>query len=74
MATESSGPRIDKMTITYARPGVVRRRRQEEDKKVIKGVMHVCRHVQVTEMGQKMYLMNRGRPVLEWVPIEDDKK
>lgn len=67
MTTENNAPRIDKMTITYARPGVVRRRRQEGDKKVIKGVLHVCRQ-QRTKEGY--YLVNRGRPMLEWVPVE----
>lgn len=62
-------PRITRMTLSYGPPP--KRRREEGDKKMIKGVLHICVHQQTT---QGFYLMNRGKPVLEWEPYEEYKK
>lgn len=65
-------PRVTRMTITYGPEP--RRRRQEGDKKMIKGVMHICRQQTVMYLGQRCYKVNRGRPCLEWVPLDEYKK
>jgi hypothetical protein len=69
---KNSSPRITRMTLNYGPPP--KRRRQEGDKKMIKGVLHICVQQTTTQYGQRMYLVNRGRPMLEWVPYDDYKK
>lgn len=59
-------PRIDRMVLNYGPPP--KKRREEGDKKMIRGVMHICIHVQTHE---GFYLMSRGKPVLEWQPLEE---
>ena len=58
-------PRVDSIVIrtTYRK-----RRRQYGDRKVIKGVEHVCRHVYTNGA---MVVLN-GRPQLQWVPVDKD--
>jgi hypothetical protein len=46
-----------------------RRRRQAGDRKEIGGVLHECKQVLVRDLGRVYSLVNKGRPVLEWVPI-----
>jgi hypothetical protein len=68
--SQSNGPRIDKMTITYERPGAKKRKppRQQGDRKMIKGVEHICVQSRTSE---GYYLVNRGKPVLEWQPYSE---
>ena len=67
----SNKPRIDKMVVVMSRYPT-RKPPQEGDRRMIDGVMHVRRQVRVREGGVLCYLVNRGRPVFEWVP-EDEK-
>lgn len=64
-------PRVDKMVIVMSRHPT-RKPPQEGDRRMIGGVMHVRRQVRVRHLGELCYLVNRGRPVFEWVP--EDKR
>ena len=56
---------ITKMTLILGAPS--RRRRREGDRKTIHGVEHLCQQVIV----DGCYLVSDGRPVLEWVPVDE---
>jgi hypothetical protein len=59
--------RVDKMVITYSTSKTRRPPRKIGDRKMIKGVMHVCRQVYSKREGA--YLSTNGKPDLEWVPV-----
>lgn len=70
---KNNKPRVDKVTVVYTR--VPKKDPPKEgDRRMIKGVMHIRRHVTVMSLGERCYLMSRGKPVLEWVPEETRNK
>jgi hypothetical protein len=52
------------MTLYLGAPS--RRRRREGDRKRIRGIEHLCQQV----IAEGCYLVSDGRPVLEWVPVD----
>ena len=66
-------PRIDKMVIVYSRTPE-QEEPKEGDRRMIKGVMHVRRQATVMNLGERCYLVSRGKPVFEWVTEEVYKR
>lgn len=70
---KNNKPRVDKVTIVYTRVPQ-KEPPKEGDRRMIKGVMHIRRHVFVKSLGQRCMLMSRGKPVFEWVTEEKYKQ